>query len=62
MRKAKKIFNAFCWTLLGICLLSACVMVVVSVVDQISRNEAEWTDGGGRHVEEMVSVKISEEE
>ena len=36
-------------------------MVVVGIIDTISRNETEWTDGGGRHVE-MVSEKLSKED
>jgi len=32
----------------------------VSIVDVVSRNDAEWMDSGGRHVVELPSAKPSE--
>jgi len=53
------------WVLTVLCLLSACVMVVVGVWciwtdESISRNESEWLDQGWRHVTEMTSGKVSD--
>jgi len=65
MPRQNKLASILCWTFLVLCLLSACVMVVVGVWciwtdESISRNETEWLDGGGRHVSELPSVKLSD--
>jgi len=37
-------------------------ILAVSIDEMVSRNETEWTDGGGRHITELESVKLSEGE
>jgi hypothetical protein len=58
----KRILTALAWAFTVIFILSALLMCVVSIVDMISENEDEYLRGGGRHVEESVSPKLSEED
>jgi hypothetical protein len=58
----KRILTALAWAFTVIFILSALLMCVVSIVDMISENEDEYLRGGGRHVVESVSPKLSEED
>lgn len=61
-KKLDRIGNVVCWLLIIWAVVWICLFAIPSFVDRISRHEAEWTDGGGRHTEEMVSPKMSRED
>jgi len=53
------------WAIFALVLTSALILIAVGVWciwtdEAVSRNEAAWTDSGGRHVEEMVSEKVAD--
>jgi len=60
LHKLNRLLRLLLWTLTILCILSACVICVVSIDEMVSRNETEWTDGGGRHTTEMASEKVSD--
>ena len=37
-------------------------ILAVQIDEKCSRHESTWTDGGGRHVVEIPSVKLSDED
>lgn len=59
MTKFEKIGNALTWMWIIFSLLAWAFLLFVGIDERASRNETEWRDGGGRHVEEMVSEKLS---
>jgi len=58
--KLDRIGNVVCWLIIVLAAAWICLVAIPQFVDVVSRNEAEWTDGGGRHVTELESGKVSD--
>lgn len=60
--KLERIGNIVCWLWIIFCFLAWAFLLFVGIDERASRYETEWQDGGGRHVEDMVSVKPSDQD
>ncbi len=58
MTNLKRLLNIMAWAILVLCIASAVVMCIVSIDEMVSRNESEYLDGGGRHVDTQDSVSV----